>query len=202
VDEGAGEEAVDVVKFSGAAGFFEILGGAGAGEEAGFVFVEVIPVGADEAAEHPSAEGGWSASPPGTVEVGDLEVDEPGFSIGAVEDVFAFVGIDVGDAAFVDGFEESREFIEKIRGEGHSGVEVCAGDEFVEEAGGTDAAEEAGNSANALELLVNGGFVIGDESAEPFEGKAVEGMSALDFENDEFWGKRRGVGGGGVGAFV
>jgi len=114
VDEGAGEEAVEAMEFSGAAGFFEIFGGAGAGEEAGFVFVEVVPVGADEAAEHPAAEGGGAATPPGAVEVGDLKVDEPGFSVSAVEDVFAFVGVDVGDAAFVDGFEEGGEFVEEV----------------------------------------------------------------------------------------
>jgi len=74
-------------------------------------------------------------------------------------------------------------------------VEVGAGDEFVEEAGGADATEEARDSADVLEFLVNGGFVIGDELAEPFEREAVERFGALDFENDEFRRERGGVGG-------
>ena len=103
MDEGAGEEAVEAVEFAGAAGFEEIVGGAGGGEESGFVFVEVVPVGADEAAEEVAAEAVFGeASEEGVgVEVGDLEVDKPGAAVVAVEDVFAFVGVDVGDIALM-----------------------------------------------------------------------------------------------------
>jgi hypothetical protein len=190
-DDGAGEEAVDAVEFAAAFGVGEVVGGAGGGEETDFVLGVVVPVGADEAAEPPAFDGVPAG---GVVEEGDLEVDQPGAAVFAVEDVFAFVGVDVGDVAGVDFGEEGGEVVEEGGGEELSGVEVGAGDKFVEEAGAADAAEEAGDAADALEFLVDDHFAASDDPAEPAHGEAVEGVGALDLQD----GEAIGAGGGGI----
>ena len=129
-NDGARAEAMEAVEPSALACFGELFRGAGFGDEAGFVFEEVIPVGADASAEEPAGEDVSSAA----VE-GDLEVDQPGFSIRAVENVFAFVGINVGDVAVMDGGEEGGKFFEKLGSELLAAVEVRAGDVLVHKTG-------------------------------------------------------------------
>jgi hypothetical protein len=150
------------------------------------VFVVVVPIGADEAAEEGFGEEVAEVSV--FAAEGDLEIDEPGAAVFAEEDVFAFVGVDVGDVAGLEVVEELLEVSPELGGEGKVGVEICTGDEGVEEACGADAAKEGGDSADALEVEVDIDFVVGDEAASPAHGEVEEVVGTLDFEDGEVGG--------------
>lgn len=176
------------------------LGGGGAAEEEGCEDAEGVDVGGDGDAFSAAllgagvvggkGVGGFGIGGGGGEEVGDAEVEEPGFAFAGDEDVGGLeVGVDdemtVGVVDGVDDFEEEVDAL--LEGEAAKVAELVDGetvdelhDDVVEAFGGGSAIEEADDAGvvergeDAAFLGESGGRAGGEEvGVEDFDGDAL-----------------------------
>ncbi len=143
------------------------------GPAAADVLAQVVAVGGGETGEEPAGHPAVAPEAPRPLP-GDLEIDEVRPCVVADNDVLAFFEVDVGDAAGVQGLQQSSQAREELVVDLFVALEVVAGDELVGEGQRAELAEQARHAGHVLRLAVETHLPGDQPLADPVGRQAEE----------------------------